>query len=281
MTRGKVNGFSLRTVATQRSRDDDSRVAKVKKPRRPVFHAELGDMLKDKRVVRGWSQAQTVRFAKRTAGQLTENQLRYLEAGKVENPDPDTLRALCQLYDLPYAELASRYFSATYAVPVRVEDSGIVTIEPGAADDAPAFAAVRLLGDEIAAGPPLTVEDTSTAGHLAFSRTWLDRVGVSKPLCVKVGRYERSMMETIQPGEVVLLDCADERRADPKTDRIYAVNVDGGSTLKRVVRGTRDLWLVSDNPDKVEYPTRILELEEDQSLLEVIVGEVMWKGQPV
>jgi hypothetical protein len=156
-----------------------------------------------------------------------------------------------------------------------------IDVETPEGSEAAAYIGVSVLSDKIAAGPPLAINDADISGHMAFSKRWLDRHGITRPLCVAVGRRERSMLGTINPGEIVLLDCAEERRLAPKTDRIYGVNFDGGSTLKRLIVVEHGLLLVADNPDKDEYPTRPLVLEEDQSLLDVIVGEVMWKGQPL
>jgi SOS-response transcriptional repressor LexA len=167
------------------------------------------------------------------------------------------------------------------------------------------FAAVELLDDPIAAGPPIEIEDAARSGHVPFPKRLIDRIGA--PLCVRVDSFERSMIPTIQPGETVLLDCSDAKRMKPVNDRIYAVNVPtAGATLKRVFRLDRGLLLVADNVDKSEYPTLRLELvrgkwevrpdnddddaarraeaeeyEDSRLWKELIVGEVMWKGQAV
>jgi phage repressor protein C with HTH and peptisase S24 domain len=203
---------------------------------------------------------------------------RYESEGRV--PDVLAVVALAELYRAPEDWLlaALRADLKGERLPASPDPSSAspITLED---DEAEQFVAVEILDDKIAAGPPLTIDEADIAGHLAFSKRWLDRNGVTRPLCVEVGRRERSMMGTINPGETVLLDCSDERRLAPKTDRIYAINLEGGSTLKRVIVVPQGLLLVSDNPDKSEYPTRPVELQEGQSILDVIVGEVIWKGQ--
>lgn len=62
-------------------------------------------------------------------------------------------------------------------------------------------------------------------------------------------------------------------------DRIYAVNVDGGATLKRIVKVEGGIALVADNPDKESYPTVDVPIEEGQSLFDIVIGEAIWWGQ--
>lgn len=139
---------------------------------------------------------------------------------------------------------------------------------------------VDLLEDPIAAGRPLEIRDSAIAGTIPFDASWLHKLGVSKPYCVRVENDNLSMSPTVKPGHIVLLDCADWRRSEPVEDRIYAVSVPGeGATLKRVIFGQRGLLLVSDNPDKDAYPTKPLELEDDESVSNAIIGLRMWSGE--
>lgn len=141
------------------------------------------------------------------------------------------------------------------------------------------FQLVPVLAGRIAAGPPLRVDDHDIDGHIPFSAEFMAHFGqVAKPICVRVGRFERSMFPTIRPGDTVLLDCSDPKRENPRNGRIYAVNVEEGSTLKRIVVAGGTLTLLSDNLDKDEYPARTIECEGDTELRNLIVGEAVWCG---
>ena len=59
------------------------------------------------------------------------------------------------------------------------------------------------------------------------------------------------------------------------------MNVDGGSMLKRVAVSNQTLMLISENPDKERYPTIPVPLEDGATLFDVLVGEVMWRGQQI
>lgn len=246
---------------------------------RPVFHRELGKSFEQRRMARGWSQNQAVLRAKQLGVPISLSSLRYLEEGKTKHPDAEALRSLARLYELDYQELVAAFVGRTYSVAVQ-RVSNALTLET---DTEPAqFASVKLIHDPIAAGPPLEINESDIDGYMAFAQRALDKQGIDKPVCVRVGRRERSMSPTINPHDVVLLDCSDERRLTPKPDRIYAVNIAGeGATLKRLLAVPSGIALISDNPDKDDYPTRTIILEEGQSLIEIVIGEVMWWGEPL
>lgn len=160
-------------------------------------------------------------------------------------------------------EVASNHF----AQPVETNVSG--------------FSAVPLATGRIAAGEPLIIEDTEMIGALAFRDDFVSKRG--EPICVRVGPREESMVPVVVPGDVVLLECDHKKIQAIREDRIYAVRLDGGAMLKRLelVKEPGSAWLacISDNPDKVKYKTRLLPIQEGQSWLDYIIGEVVWRGQ--
>ena len=211
---------------------------------------------------------------------LTRQVLLRLENGKTKWPDPDVLQQLATLYELPYAEMVAEVVRHSYKLAFNVENERTLSLQTADENDED-FVAVRLLDDRIAAGSPLYIRESDIAGYMAFSKRSLDRLAITVPMCVRVGRRERSMSPTIQADDVVLLDCSDDRRTNPQRDRIYAVNVEGGATLKRIVKIEGGIALVADNPDKDTYPTQDVLLDEDQSLFDVVIGQAMWWGQPL
>lgn len=84
---------------------------------RPVFSADLGRFFQELRTAKGWSQRQAESIAaRRGLGTLTKNILWRLEAGKVKNPEPDTLRAVASLYGMSYELLVAQFMQARYGV---------------------------------------------------------------------------------------------------------------------------------------------------------------------
>lgn len=82
---------------------------------RPVFHAALGTEIQEIRKAKGWSLNQAVLFAKRKGHkQPTAQGLRWLEEGRTRYPDPDTLKAIADLYGLDYSALALRIAQTNY-----------------------------------------------------------------------------------------------------------------------------------------------------------------------
>lgn len=239
------------------------------------------------------SELRELRLGKRTSYDQVEARLadsvgplsastvhRYEREGRA--PDALGLVSLARLYRVDsvllfqalQADLEGRKVPTAKQL-IEAAEPSTSSVEIETADGNREFMTVPLLAGHIAAGPPLVVDDRDVADHLAFARTFISGLGVTKPICVRVGRYERSMLPTIRPGDTVLLDCSDAKRENPRKDRIYAVNVEEGSTLKRVAIVGGVITLCSDNLDKDEYPMRVIECEDDAQLRSVIVGEAV------
>lgn len=88
--------------------------------RRPVFHPDLGRYFAELRKAHGWKQSQAAHFAaRRGLAALTRQVLLRLENGKTKNPEPDVLRAVGDLYGVPYEQLVTRCVEAQYGVELR------------------------------------------------------------------------------------------------------------------------------------------------------------------
>src|SRR5882724_11238073 len=131
------------------------------------------------------------------------------------------------------------------------------------------FREVRILKGQIAAGQPFPLE-MNFAGSRVFTSEFLSRY--KDPILVKVGKHETSMLPTIQPSDLLLLDQAEERRRHPKMTRIYAVNLEEGGTIKRCEVVGRDLVVMPENMQQIGFSPRTVALS-DQDVLEIIRGE--------
>lgn len=147
------------------------------------------------------------------------------------------------------------------------------------------FSPVRWLKSPIAAGEPLAMADAADEDprYLAFQDRFLRHF--SSPLCLTVGPREQSMLPTIQPSDVVVIDQALDARTNPTSGHIYAVNLAGltgetGGTLKRIEVSDDHLVVIADNQDKTRYRTRAFDLE-GIVLPQVLVGRVVWIGRTI
>lgn len=93
-------------------------------PRRPVYDKELGRFFAELRATKGWTQRQAAEIAARKKGAeaVTRQVLLRLEAGRTKNPEPEVLRGLGVLYDLPYRQLAGRFIARRYEIDVEGRD---------------------------------------------------------------------------------------------------------------------------------------------------------------
>lgn len=249
---------------------------------RPVYHPGLGEFFKGLREKRGWTHSEAAQFAdRRQLRPLSRQVILRLEVGKTKNPEPEVLRSLAALYDVPHEELLAKFWEARYGVApekvasVRERDQPKPTTLPG-------FAAVPLLKAPIAAGQPLVIEpNPERDSTLAFADWFLGRF--DRPMCLHVGKREESMLPTIQPGDVVAINQAESVRSRPISGHIYAVNFgpltgDEGGAVKRVELANDHLIINSDNPDKNRYPTLAFDVE-GKNLLDILRGEVIWFGR--
>lgn len=137
------------------------------------------------------------------------------------------------------------------------------------------FREVALLKGRIAAGQPFPVETAWTASRV-FTAEFLRRY--MRPVLVKVGPGETSMLPTIQPNDLLLLDQSQERRQNPRFLRIYVLSLEDGGTVKRCEVVGRELVIVPENMQQRGFVPQTISLE-DRNILDLIKGEVVWIGR--
>ena len=150
--------------------------------------------------------------------------------------------------------------------------------------DAQDYVEVPLHEALLAAGAGAHNDDDRVIDRLTFRRDWLAGRGVT-PSAARLARvHGDSMLPTLHPGDMVLVDTARRdvpvRRRAPQDARpapIYALRHDGGAVIKRLERiSDRQLLLLSDNP---AHPPQLRE-DADLEATEVI-GKVVWWGHTV
>ena len=240
---------------------------------RPVFLPKLGGYLRSLRESRGWNQLQTVDMARRRRVTLSYNTLRWIEDGKIKNPEPEALKAMSVLYGVSYEDLVSSYARERFGFQ-RGSNS-----EPESAKDS---IAVPVLSTPLSRQSALVIEpNVDGADSLVFGRDFLKTF--TRPIVLRVGLTEASMTPTIEPGDVVLIDQNVSRRRRPRAGDIYVIHFPAladadGSGLRRVKLSGRTLILSADNPDKSGYPIHTFEIKA-ATLPDVLVGQVVWVGR--
>lgn len=214
----------------------------------------------------------------------------YEEEGRI--PGLPQLHAIASAYGVEWQHLAAALLEDLQRDDATVEQLLAIAkpaesqrrepdlVELGTPDGATEFIPLPILANRIAAGHPLTVDPHDVVGYGAFSPRLLTRLGVkaADAVLVRVGWAQRSMSPTIKPDDIVLLDCSEATRTNPQNGDIYAVNIDEGSALKRVVIVGNLMSLVSDNLDKAEYPILPPMDITDRFIQGLIVGKAVWWG---
>lgn len=138
------------------------------------------------------------------------------------------------------------------------------------------FAFVPQLDIAAACGNGRFEDHVVVKGGLAFKRSFLREHGVPEHAARIIYASGGSMSPRIQDGRVVLINTADRSPIDGK---IFAVCLpDGGLVLKCLVRDYHPMagatvWILrSDNPDKIQFPDKILPPDDRTA----IVGRAIW-----
>ncbi len=145
---------------------------------------------------------------------------------------------------------------------------------------------VPQLESRVTAGPDGEILYEEIADHYPFKKWWVERlVGSSKEhqaclLLVKV-RGE-SMIPTINPGEVILVDTYESERITIKNGSIYLVVLpDGSISLKRLAVSQREnrIWLICMSDNTAVFKPFEFELQPAQRLRNYVLGRVRWAGK--
>jgi len=144
------------------------------------------------------------------------------------------------------------------------------------------YMAIPLAQGAVAAGPGLIPEDAVRGWVLAMK----DQASIryrTNLVAMEVGKGQESMVPTLHPLDIVLVD-RDDFRPEPDGS-IFLVREPGPDAevaVKRVYTSRKEgqtlLTYVSDNPDKRFYPPSVHSLETDfqGDLRRAIVGRVVW-----
>ena len=145
-------------------------------------------------------------------------------------------------------------------------------------DDAGALAADEADGHSVdvmeldtAAGAGAVVDFERVKDRIRFRRSWLRKHGLVARQCKVIGVKGTSMEPTLTDGCSILIDL---NRRSRLVGHIYVVRTDDGLIVKRAGKNRAGNWqLVSDNPDKKEWPT--LRWPADAE----VIGEVKWAAR--
>ena len=112
-------------------------------------------------------------------------------------------------------------------------------------------------------------EDTKS--KIGFPSRWLRDQNLTPESCRVSNVIGESMEPTLADGCSILLDLNSEKR---RSEHIYVVMIENELIVRRAMWNNKGGWLlVSDNPDKESFPTRVWRGDEH------VVARVVWHGQ--
>ena len=124
---------------------------------------------------------------------------------------------------------------------------------------------------DTAAGAGAVVDFERVKDRIRFRQSWLRKHGLVARQCKVIGVKGTSMKPTLTDGCSILIDL---NRRSRLVRHIYVVRTDDGLIVKRAGKNRAGNWqLVSDNPDKKEWPT--LRWRDNAE----VIGEVKWAAR--
>lgn len=162
-------------------------------------------------------------------------------------------------------------------VDCKIVQAGANTRPPSVED----YLAVPLVG-EVGAGPGIIAQEEILSWVLVHSNSLAVR-NRSNLLAVEIGKNQRSMMPTLHPRDIILVNRDDWGNATGlrPPGNIFLVREpgqDGGGMVKRVsITKRKDLATITFYSDNPEFePETYLLAEYDDNLRSAIVGRVVW-----
>lgn len=152
-------------------------------------------------------------------------------------------------------------------------------VDTGTADpESDDYLAVPLAASPVAAGPGLIPEDKVEGWVLVWRHQESIRFR-SNLVAVEVGKNEVSMVPTLHPGDIVLVD-RNDRDPSPAGKIMLVCEPDGGTMVKRVntKRTDDDLELIFYSDNSRDFPpmTYGLDRDYDGEITRAIGGNVVW-----
>ncbi|MBI3666605.1 MAG: helix-turn-helix transcriptional regulator [Acidobacteria bacterium] len=143
--------------------------------------------------------------------------------------------------------------------------------QPRPVRDGPAQLAVPLWHGSV--GPRNVFPGAEESGRRLFPSSFVARF--KDPVLLQLAEEEDSMMPLLEPGDLVLVDCAEAVRRRPLFDHIYVLAFGGRGAACRCQRVGASLVLVADNSRRpLRLPDHLSLVKRD--ILEIVRGRIVW-----
>jgi phage repressor protein C with HTH and peptisase S24 domain len=215
--------------------------------------------------------------------QVPQPTIHRILKGRSADPRDGTLRPIASVFRITVEELRSDKTDAVLAKAARRVAEPLRAYDIRAVDGELDYdESTEVLIDEVdllvSGGPGAWVpEFIETKFRMPYQLNWFRQVG-AKPENVKIMKvHGHSMERTLFDGDRIAINLADKRIADGHVYVFISGGPEGGVKVKRLYT-TADgrVRVVSDNPDKSQYPDEYLGLADMDGVY--IVGRVIDKS---
>ena len=143
--------------------------------------------------------------------------------------------------------------------------------EPVELENNPSYQAIRRVRLNLQAGiTGFSIDPLEDDGRpIFFSADWLRSRDYKPEALIALKVAGESMEPGLYAGDMVVINTFD---ITPVDGQVFAINYEGESVIKRMVRNAGAWWLHSDNPDQRRFPTK--ECSGDGC---IVIGKVIYK----
>lgn len=230
------------------------------------FHKQVLDIIE--KAVRKYGSAAAL---SRATGVSTSNLSRWINGKQI--PRLNEISPIISVMGAKIKEASPESDRDVCFVNARVVPAG-EGIDPPQAED---YIAAPLVG-EVGAGPGYIPQDEVKSWFLAYKN--LPAVRHRRNLlAVELGKYSDSMLPTLNPGDIVLVD-RDDRNVEHPGHMMLVLDPDGAGMIKRVsVREeSSDFRITFYSDNAIKHPPMVYSLREDylDDWDRAIVGRAIW-----
>jgi len=198
------------------------------------------------------NQGRTNAYELQRATGVPQPTIHRILSGESTDPRTKTLQPLADYFRVSVADLRDRDLTSLKGAEPDMESNAAYRPAEVVSADDPRVVRVPKVRLRVAAGISgfETEPERFDGSTMTVSREWAERNGYDPKLLLWVRVSGRSMEKTLHDGDWVLIYTG---QAEPKNEKIFAVNFDGEPVIKRLTRDAGQWWLSSDNSDPQFY----------------------------
>jgi phage repressor protein C with HTH and peptisase S24 domain len=189
---------------------------------------------------------------------------------------PSTAKKIAESLGVSYLWLTSGHGQPFEALAIEPNAAMPSLSKENMSEPAPElYAYIKKAKTRLSAGGGTEAEEGFESERFGFLKSWLRQkaTSTSDEILFLIDVEGDSMLPTFASKDMVLVD---KGLAELRSEGYFAIGEGNFINIKRLKREGDSIQIISDNPDKSMYPTRIVDGEGLR-----IIGRVIWVGREI